>query len=87
MSTREEIRNSIQGKTFEDLKSKLDKFGICNLVRPVGFGKTYLLSKLAEDKKYKTIVYFYPNTTVRMQSIGESCSRTHKVISVSVGVV
>ncbi len=75
MSTREEIRNSIQGKTFEDLKSKLDKFGICNLVRPVGFGKTYLLSKLAEDKKYKTIVYFYPNTTVRMQSIGESCSR------------
>lgn len=75
MPTKDEIRDRVQQRTYMEVVEKLEQFGICNLVRPVGFGKTYLLARLAEDRKYSAVVYFYPNVTVRMQSIGECCSR------------
>lgn len=75
MPTKEEIRDRVQHRTYVDLVKNLDKYGICSLVRPVGFGKTYLLSKLADSEKYSKVVYFYPNVTVRMQSIKETCHR------------
>lgn len=75
MATKEEIRDRVQNRTYLEVLEKLEKFGICNLVRPVGFGKTYLLAKIAGNRKFSEIVYFYPNVTVRMQSIGENCSR------------
>lgn len=81
MSTKDEIRDRVQQRTYLEVVEKLEKYGICNLVRPVGFGKTYLLAKIAEDKKYSEVVYFYPNVTVRMQSIGENCSRDIRYVT------
>lgn len=75
MPTKEEIRDRVQQRTYMEVVEKLEQYGICNLVRPVGFGKTYLLARLAEDREYSAVVYFYPNVTVRMQSIGECCSK------------
>lgn len=54
-------------KTMEDTLNKLSEDGRVLVVRPTGFGKTYLLVKLAETyiKKFnKRVLYLYPNDII-----------------------
>ena len=57
--TKEEIRK----KTREDLKAKLAKYHKCALIRPTGFGKTFLLTDLI--RSYKNVLYLYPADVIR----------------------
>lgn len=49
-------------ETYLDLKSKLSEFGKCALIRPTGFGKTGILTRLL--KEYNNIIYLYPAEVV-----------------------
>lgn len=60
-------RLEISIRTFNDTKEKLEKFGRCNVIRPVGFGKTYMLTELATNGGYKKVYYFYPREIIRSQ--------------------
>lgn len=71
----------VQENTYNEMVSVLFDRGICNMVRPVGFGKTYLLGRLVDGFMWSRVVYFYPNSVVRMQSIRDVCSG--KVLYVS----
>lgn len=59
----------VQDATYNELISVLFEKGICNMVRPVGFGKTYLLGRLVDGFMWSRVLYFYPNSVVKMQSI------------------
>ena len=48
----------LRHETYLDLKQKLNKYGKCALIRPTGFGKTGILTKLL--KEYKNVLYLYP---------------------------
>lgn len=45
-------------KTLDKTKEYLDKYGRCLVVRPTGFGKSYMLAHLS--KRYKKSIYVYP---------------------------
>lgn len=55
-------------KTKRDLDRKLKKYGRCALVRPTGFGKTWLLTEMI--KEYKHVLYLYPSEVIR-QTVAE----------------
>ena len=58
-------------KTMSDLEEKLNEFGRCLCIRPTGFGKTYLLVKLAERyiEKYpdKKVMYVLPSNIIETE--------------------
>lgn len=51
---------------------RLDSYGICNVIRPTGFGKSYMLARITMRKeegqtrryKYKKCLYLYPLTII-----------------------
>lgn len=47
-------------KTYADFCDKLDKFGMCNVVRPTSFGKTTLFMKYAEEHSDNTCIIVEP---------------------------
>ena len=59
----------VQEATYNELIFVLFEKGICNMVRPVGFGKTFLLGRLVDGFMWSRVLYFYPNSVVKMQSI------------------
>ncbi len=59
----EEIREA----TKTDLKEKLQKHKRCCVIRPTGFGKTWLLSDLTKD--YKSVLYVYPAEIIRKTAV------------------
>lgn len=71
----------LQKNTLEQVVHKLKLYRFCNMVRPVGFGKTYLLSKLVEKYNWSDVVYFYPITVVKLQSLKDMCSKKITYIS------
>lgn len=52
-----------QAKTFQDALDNLKKFGKCAIIRPTGFGKTWLLTELI--KNYNNVLYLYPAAVIR----------------------
>lgn len=52
-----------QDATFNDVMSLLIKYKKCNMVRPVGFGKTHLLVRIAEAWN-GPVVYVYPRNII-----------------------
>ena len=61
-----------QKETITDVNSCLDSFGRCLMIRPTGFGKTYLLiegfTKPFLDKhKDKNVVYVYPLDIIKTE--------------------
>lgn len=52
-----------QKKTLEDARRILKKYKKCAVIRPTGFGKTYLLTELIRD--YKSVLYLYPSAVIR----------------------
>lgn len=54
---------SEQKKTLADCRRLLDKFNKCMLIRPTGFGKTWLLTELIKD--YNPVLYLYPSQVIK----------------------
>lgn len=52
-----------QAKTLTDLKEKLKLFSKCMVIRPTGFGKTFMLTELI--KSYTNVLYIYPSAVIR----------------------
>lgn len=66
----------IQDRTRKEAMSILKTKGMCNIVRPTGFGKTYTLIKIAESWD-GPVVYVYPRNVI-MKSIMKSYIDNHK---------
>ena len=54
--------DEVRKETLKDLMYKLKKFGKCALIRPTGWGKTWLLARLI--KNYKKVLYVYPTQVI-----------------------
>lgn len=52
-----------QKKTLDDTLFKLNLYHKCAIIRPTGFGKTFILTELISH--YKRILYLYPAAIVR----------------------
>ncbi len=52
-----------QAKTLADANRLLKKYHKCALIRPTGFGKTWLLTELI--KHFKSALYLYPTAVIR----------------------
>ena len=63
--------SSAQDGTISELEDMLGSHQIALMVRPTGFGKTYLMIKLAKKCGYKRVLYIYPIEIIK-QSIIES---------------
>ncbi len=79
LSLQERLKKSyeVSDKTRDEAISLLKEFGRCLIVRPTGFGKTYLLCKIAElfyNKEYKdkNIIYVYPNDIIVNEIMGNN---------------
>ena len=53
----------VSSKTLEKTKEYLNKYGRCFVVRPTGFGKSYMLSHLSRE--YEKSLYVYPIDIIR----------------------
>lgn len=53
----------IRKETLDDLKSKLNKYGKCAVIRCTGFGKTVMASQLMTS--YKRVLYLYPAKIIK----------------------
>lgn len=53
-----EVRES----TYNDVLEKLNKYGKCFVIRPTGFGKTYMMAGLMQQ--YKNVLFLYPTNIV-----------------------
>lgn len=58
-------RYEIIQQTRDDAIHKLKLFRYCNIVRPTGFGKTYILSELASSGFWDPVVYIYPRDIIK----------------------
>lgn len=52
-----------QEKTLQDTLDKVKTYGKCAIIRPTGFGKTFILTELI--KHYKKVLYLYPAAVIR----------------------
>ncbi len=50
--------NTVREKTYKAIKYNLNKYHKTTLIRPTGFGKTFMLSDLVKD--YKSVLFLYP---------------------------
>lgn len=63
MTDTNEIDYGEQAKTFENVMSNLKQYGKCAIVRPTGFGKTWILTEII--KHYNKVLYLYPAAVIR----------------------
>lgn len=59
------VRDKLSAETFKEMKARLETYGVTSLIRPTGFGKSYILSKITSLKKngkyvYNKCLYIYP---------------------------
>lgn len=52
----------VRDSTFDDLCDKLLKYNKCMVVRPTGFGKTYMTGKLM--RLYNRVLFLYPTNII-----------------------
>ena len=56
----------LRQETYEEaVKLLAKKPHKCAIIRPTGFGKTGILTKIIKSGKYKHILYLYPAEVVR----------------------
>lgn len=63
------LRNRLSQDTINEAIEKLDKYGVCNILRPTGFGKSYMLAKITSRTvknkfRYNKCLYVYPLTII-----------------------
>jgi superfamily II DNA or RNA helicase len=56
----------IRERTRKDVINKLNKYGHVAVLRPPGFGKTWLISSFTKD--YKKVLYLYPSKVIKETS-------------------
>lgn len=56
---------TIREDTYCDLLKKLHQYHKCSLIRPTGFGKTWMLTKLIQEPEFKNILYLYPIQVIK----------------------
>lgn len=54
--------------TLNETVEMLDEHGKCAVIRPTGFGKTVLMSRIASSLKYEKVLYVYPSRAVKDQA-------------------
>ena len=59
------MHTDIRTKTYQDILDKLNTYGRCAIIRPTGFGKTWILTTLIQSGFYSKILYLYPAEVVR----------------------
>ena len=57
------VLKEIQDKTYLDMLNQLASFGLCNVERPTGFGKTKLFMRYAEEHPQQRLLYIYDTTS------------------------
>ena len=62
LTTMVDLLNDIQERTYIDLTDKLEKYGVCALIRCTGFGKTTMAQRVA--KQYKNVLFLSPYKAV-----------------------
>ena len=55
----------LREQTYQETCALLDEFGKCAVIRPTGFGKTGILTRIIKSGRYKKILYLYPAEVVR----------------------
>ena len=55
----------LRKETYDDMMRLLNEFGKCAVIRPTGFGKTGILTKLIKSKTYNNILFLYPAEVIR----------------------
>ena len=55
----------LRKETYNEAVALLKKYGKCAIIRPTGFGKTGILTKMIKQGGYKKILYLYPAQVVR----------------------
>lgn len=59
MKTIDELRD----ETYQEVKNLLKKYHKCAIIRPTGYGKTGILTRLIRD--YKNVLYLYPAKVIK----------------------
>ena len=62
-----EKRDKISDETYEELLFTIKEKHKCILIRPTGFGKTYLLAKISNE--YDKVLYLYPLNVIKKDVI------------------
>lgn len=65
LHNKQEKLKEIQDKTYKQMKKQLEVYGLCNVVRPTGFGKTKLIADYCHENEDKTFLYIYDTNTNR----------------------
>lgn len=56
-------------ETEQEIITSLNQFGRCAMIRPTGFGKTYLMCKVIKTGNYHKILYVFPTQSVKEQAL------------------
>lgn len=84
---KKQLRDEIANKTLTEAVEQLDKFGKVIVVRPTGFGKSYMLAKLTslyKEKTGKRSMYIYPTNVIRddiKEKYGEESKSDVKLVN------
>ena len=57
--------DALRQETYEEAMILLKKYKKCAIIRPTGFGKTGILTKIIKSNPKKKILYLYPTEVVR----------------------
>lgn len=64
MTERKKLRNSVGNETLKATLKMLEQHGKCMVIRPTGFGKSYMLARLTG--KYTRSLYVYPTDIIKL---------------------
>lgn len=70
-------REQLQAETFSEVLNLLNEHNRCAVIRPTGWGKTYLFSQLI--KKYQRVLYIYPTDSV-LTMVTETLAKDNIII-------
>ncbi|MCR5117118.1 MAG: DEAD/DEAH box helicase family protein [Lachnospiraceae bacterium] len=74
-----EIKDYLVKKTIEEMQESLKQYRKCILIRPTGFGKTYIA--IHEAANYKCTIFLYPRKIIK-QTIMEKYKKVIKLYNI-----
>ena len=60
----------LRQETYDEAMQLLKKYRKCAIIRPTGFGKTGILTKVIKSGKFKKILYLYPTEVIKNTVLG-----------------